>query len=205
MRVYDLTHVIRPGMPVYPGTVPPTVEPASSFERDGYRETALSLWSHVGTHMDAPAHLFADGATLDSLPPERFAGPAALLDCRGVRTVTAEMVSRLPLERVRFVILRTGWEDRFGDASYYEGFPTLTEDAARLLADAGLYGVGVDAISVDPVGVPLVIHRILLGAGMVNIENLRGLDALPPEFELLALPLCFENADGAPVRALARV
>ncbi len=85
MRVYDLTHVIRPGMPVYPGTEPPTIEPASSFERDGYRESALKLWSHVGTHMDAPAHLFADGATLDRLPPDRFAGPAALLDCRGAR------------------------------------------------------------------------------------------------------------------------
>ena len=204
MRVYDLTHTVRTGMPVYPGTEPPSIRPASSFERDGYRESALAFWSHVGTHMDAPAHLFADGETLDRLPPERFMGPAALLDCRGEETVSPEMVETLPLADLRFVILRTGWEARFGDPSYYEGFPVLTAPAARRLAQAGLYGVGVDAISVDPVGVPLEIHRILLGAGMVNIENLCHLDALPPRFELFALPLRFENADGAPARVLAR-
>ena len=204
MRVYDLTHTVRTGMPVYPGTEPPTVTPAATLARDGYRETAVSLWSHVGTHMDAPAHLLAEGTTLDRLPPERFMGPAALLDCRGQERVTPETAETLPLSELRFVILRTGWEERFGAPSYFAGYPRLTPEAAQRLAAAGLYGVGIDAPSVDPVGVPLTIHRILLGAGLVILENLRGLDALPARFELLALPLRIGDADGAPARVLAR-
>ncbi len=202
MPVYDLTHTVRTGMPVYPGTEPPTVTPAAALTRDGYRETALSLWSHVGTHMDAPAHLLAEGTALDRIPPERFLGPAALLDCRGAREVTREMLEGLPLDTLRFVILRTGWEARFGDPAYFDGYPCLTPEAAQALT--GLYGVGIDAPSVDPVGVPLTIHRILLGAGVLILENLRGLDALPARFELAALPLRFENADGAPARIVAR-
>ena len=203
MRAVDLTHVIREGMPVYPGTAPPTLTPASSLARDGYRETELSVWSHTGTHMDAPAHLLAEGAALDRIPLRRFAGPAALLDCRGAEHITAQRVRELPLGELEFVILRTGWEALFGKEAYYRDYPVLTHDAARLLADAGLSGVGVDAISLDPVDAPLENHRIVLGAGLVIVENLRNLDMLPERFLFTAMPLLYENADGAPVRAAA--
>ncbi|MEA4823441.1 MAG: cyclase family protein [Clostridiaceae bacterium] len=205
MRAVDLTQTIHNGMPVYPGTVPPRLDSASSFERDGYRETALSLWSHVGTHMDAPAHLFADGTTLDRIPVSRFCGRAAMLDCRGVGQggITADMLRTLPLDTLDFVILRTGWESRFYSPAYYDAFPTMTDTAARLLAASGLSGVGVDAISIDPVGGPLPNHRIVLGANMVIVENLRGLAECPDRFIFCAMPLLYENADGAPVRASA--
>ena len=68
MRAIDLTHTIAPGMPVYPGTEPPVLSPGSTYARDGFRETRLTLFSHTGTHMDAPAHLFPDRTALDALP-----------------------------------------------------------------------------------------------------------------------------------------
>ena len=39
MKVIDLTHTIRPDMPVYPGTEPPQFLPANSYEKDGFKET----------------------------------------------------------------------------------------------------------------------------------------------------------------------
>ena len=54
----------------------------------------------------------------------------------------------------------------------------------------------------EPEGVPA--HHALLGADRLVIENLTNLDGLPDRFELGAYPLALD-ADGAPVRAVARV
>ena len=44
MKAIDLTHIITEDMPVYPGTEPPKLTPANSYEKDGFRETLLSLY-----------------------------------------------------------------------------------------------------------------------------------------------------------------
>ena len=47
MKVIDLTHTIKEGMPVFPGTEPPKLDAASTFEKDGFRETLLTMYSHT--------------------------------------------------------------------------------------------------------------------------------------------------------------
>ena len=81
MRIIDLTQLISPDMPVYPGTEPPRLDPANTYEANGFRETLLTLFSHTGTHMDAPAHLFPGRTTLDAFPASQFVGKALVLDC----------------------------------------------------------------------------------------------------------------------------
>ena len=81
MRVVDLTHVIESTMPVYPGTEPPTFEPANTYEKDGFKETRISMFTHTGTHMGPPAHLFRDRTALDAFPPDQFIGKALVVDC----------------------------------------------------------------------------------------------------------------------------
>ena len=85
MRVIDLTHTINETMPVYPGTEPPKLIPANSYEENGFKETLLQFYSHTGTHVDPPAHLFAGRTTLDQFPIEQFTGKALVIDCRGLR------------------------------------------------------------------------------------------------------------------------
>ena len=67
MRVLDLTHTIAENMPVYPGTETPIFAGANTYEKDGFKETKLTMYTHTGTHMDPPAHLFAGRTTLDAL------------------------------------------------------------------------------------------------------------------------------------------
>ena len=64
MRVLDLTHTIAENMPVYPGTETPIFAGANTYEKDGFKETKLTMYTHTGTHMDPPAHLFAGRTTL---------------------------------------------------------------------------------------------------------------------------------------------
>lgn len=208
-RIIDLSHPLSPATPVYPGTEPPRLTPASTREADGFNELRLEMVSHTGTHMDAPAHILPDGASLDQLPIDRFIGPGCLIDVRGSTRITADDLAphAAALGLAAFAILRTGWEVHWGAPRYFEGFPLLEPDAARLLTESGLSGVGVDAISVDGVETAeFPIHHILLGAGLVIIENLANLEALPPQdFEFTALPLPIANGDGSPVRAVARI
>ena len=205
MKVYDLTHTIKNDMPVYPGTEQPQLTTACTIEEAGYRETLLHMFSHTGTHMDAPAHMLLDGAVLDSYDADKFTGTAVVVDCRGEADISLPLLKRYDLDGVDFVLFCTGWDKKWGSPEYYEGFPCLTADAAAYLATLPLKGVGEDSISLDPGGsVDFPNHLTLLRADFVNTENLAGLDALiGRRFTFVTLPLKFENSDGCSCRAIA--
>lgn len=210
MRVIDLTHTISADMPVYPGTLPPTLRPATTIEKEGFRETELCIYSHVGTHMDAPAHLLPGRPALDSLPADRFIGAGLVVDCRHLPPggqIGAEHLAPYgaAFDAAEYVLFHTGWSGYWKQEHYFAGYPWLSVEAARRIVASGKKGVGVDAISVDRVeDTGLAAHHILLQSGLLIVENLTNLcDIGEDPFTFYALPLKFEDADGAPVRAIA--
>ncbi|WP_419657007.1 cyclase family protein [Desulfosarcina variabilis str. Montpellier] len=209
MHIIDLSHALEPNMPLYPGTAAPRFEETASIENDGYREKRISLCVHTGTHVDAPAHLIKGAQTLDQLPLEMFYAEALLLNVSapGKLVITMDDLTALDSKRKdgRFLLLRTDWSRHWGCEDYFSGYPTLSQAAARWLAQTGIIGVGLDALSADPLDAPaLPIHHILLGAGMIIVENLTHLSALPEKgFIFSCLPLNIVDADGSPVRAVA--
>ncbi len=209
MPILDLTHAVCAGMPVYPGTEPPRLVDAWSIEGVGFAEKRLTLFSHTGTHVDAPAHIIQGGATIDQFPVDRFRGKGCLLDVRPLsgRDIDRAMVSALNprIRETDFVLLRSGWSDRWGDKGYFRGYPVLTREAARWMAQFGLKGIGVDMISVDTEDtVDFPIHRIFLSRNILIIENLTNLASLPPRmFDFWCMPLKIEGGDGSPIRAAA--
>ncbi len=211
MKTIDLTHTIAPVMPVYPGTEPPTFKPVGTAGVDGFRETLLTLYSHTGTHIDAPAHLFENGLTLDQLPIEHFVGKAVAIDCRQIGdeeeiTLQCLMAASDRLEEVEFILFNTGRSQRWGHADYFSSFPVISMEVAGWIAERGLKGIGVDVISIDPVmDEMLPRHRKILQANKtILIENLCCLDKVGADvFTLCVLPLKTINADGAPARAIA--
>lgn len=206
----DMTHTITPDIPVYPGAPAPGLSPACTLTKDGFRETALTLSSHTGTHMDAPAHLLREGRTLDQMPMSQFSGRATVLDVSGEGPVITEEFLQSNYDSIYcadYILFYTGWENRWGTEAFLEDtFPVPGEAAARYLISRGLKGVGTDAISIDRLGNALPIHNILLKDSVLILENLclkkvRG----RKDFLFFALPMKFENADGAPVRAFAEL
>lgn len=196
-------------MPVYPGTEPPRISQATTIRDEGFAEKLITMFSHTGTHIDAPAHMVEGAATLDALPAAHFVGRAAVVDLRGLQ---GGSIGKTELARHEgmiagsdFLLLMTGWSDRWGKKGYFSAFPVLSREAAQWLAGLGLKGIGVDAISVDPVDTrDFPNHGVLFAANMVIVENLRSLEELPSEgFLFCCAPLAIEDADGSPVRALA--
>ena len=205
--IYDLSYTVGPDTMAYPGTEKPRLKVMNTVEKDGFQETLLTMFSHAGTHMDAPAHMIKGAAYLDTLPVERFCGKAYVLDCTAYGEGDEIPASALPdMTGLKFLILSTGWEAKWGTDAYFGRFPVLSSEAADAVAAAGLYGVGVDMMSVDPMDtVDFPVHMRFFRKGMVIIENLRNLTELRGSYvDLYALPLKYENADGAPVRVTAR-
>jgi kynurenine formamidase len=209
MMVIDLSHPISEDMPVYPGTEPPVFVTGTTVAEDGFYERKITIYTHTGTHIDAPAHLLGGGRTLDAFPVDHYHGRAVVVDAtgghRGVIGI-GDLEPRLgDLERVDFLLLRTGWSRFWGTDRYFADYPVLSTEAAETLAGLGLKGVGFDAISPDPIdSTDLPVHRRLMTAEMIIIENLNRLERLPNRpFMLSCFPLSFTDADGSPVRAVA--
>ncbi|MET8246499.1 cyclase family protein [Streptomyces sp. NPDC005202] len=217
----DLSVPVVTGMPVYPGDPEVTVAPALRAPTDGVNVLRLHLGSQSGTHVDAPYHVDDAWPRLDELPLDRFAGRAVVADVRGLPArapitpgLLAPALSRLRLQPGAVLLLATGWSAYWGTAEYL-AHPWLTPEAAEAVVEAGVRTVAIDALSVDPLPQPgdphpdfvLPAHRVLCGAGGVIAENLTGLERLVDarDVEVFLFPLRLPGADGAPVRAVARV
>ncbi|WP_031172312.1 cyclase family protein [Streptomyces durhamensis] len=217
----DLSVPVVTGMPVYPGDPEVTVSHALRAPADGVNVLALHLGSQSGTHVDAPYHVDDAWPRLDELPLSRFAGPAVVADVRGLpaRSPLTEGLLSPALDALTaapgaLLLLATGWSAHWGTDAYLD-HPWLTPGAAEAVVAAGARTVAVDALSVDPTPRPgdppadhgLPAHRVLCGAGGVIAENLTGLDRLvgAETVEVFLFPLRLPGADGAPVRAVARV
>ena len=205
-------------MPMYPGTGAPTLNVAYNHDEFGFMETYISLYSHTGTHIDAPVHLYADGFTLDKYPIEQFVGKALVVDCRKLQK--GENISMLLLEEkgsalydADFLLFLTGHSNLWGHPDYFANFPILSDEVVEWINSRKLKGIGIDAPSFDPVtineleqaGDELRNHRAILKTNnTILLENLCKLEDIGNElFTLCALPLNTKNADGAPARIIA--
>ena len=67
--------------------------------------------------------------------------------------------------------------------------------------------IGVDTASIDyGPSTDFVVHRIVAAKGIPGLENLTGLDRLPPRgATVIALPMKIAGGSGAPVRVVAIV
>ena len=208
MKIIDLTHTIKENMPVYPGTEKPKLEVASTYERDLFKETLFTMYSHTGTHIDPPAHIIEGAKTLDSFRVEQFLGRGLVIDCRGLaegEEITLEHLKTYKdLCKAEFLLFNTGWDKQWGKDSYYEGFPCLSMDVLDYIIKGEYKGIGFDTISLDPVN-KLTRHKYLFSQkAIINVENLKNLDLCGKElFDFVCLPLKTENSDGAPCRAVA--
>ncbi len=209
LPVIDLSQTISPGMPVYPGTEPPQISYPCTIEGQGFAEKKITLYSHTGTHMDAPAHILTGANTLDRLPPAHFFGTAAVIDLSPLKKPLWDVADFQPFERLiersEFVLLHSGWSEYWGQARYFEDYPRLSPAAAKWLAGFPLKGFGVDMISIDPSDSrDFPIHRLFLRQNIVVIENLHNLQSLIGQPCLFCCwPLKIEEADGSPIRAVA--
>ena len=209
MKIIDLTHYISEDMPVYPGTETPKLKIANTYEKDGFKETLMVMYTHTGTHMDPPAHIYEGKTTLDEFPIEQFIGKALVIDCSDVNEgdkIQMRHINQELADKADFLLFYTGWDKYWGTDKYFGDYPYMNEEVVDYIIKQDLKGVGLDTIGIDPISDDkLTIHKkIFTSNEMVVIENLMNLDKLGKLlFTFIALPLKHVDADGSPIRAIA--
>ncbi len=196
-------------MPVYPGTEAPLLVAANTYEKDGFRETKLQMFSHTGTHIDAPAHLFAGRTALDEFPAGQFVGKALVIDCGDLSAgdqITLDRVTRYGdlAKQADFLLFYTGWDRFWGNEEYFGAYPYPEEAVIDYVLAGDYKGIGFDVIGLDPIGSLHLHKKLFASAEIINIENLTNLGLCGSElFDFVCLPLKFVNSDGASARAVA--
>ncbi|MGL4623396.1 MAG: cyclase family protein [Culicoidibacterales bacterium] len=189
----------------YPGDPEFGSNREATVANDGYALTTYMIHSHLGTHVDVPAHMFADGKLITAFPLEYFQGKAYVAPFP--ITPMNEWIAQheAAIQQAEILLITTGWSQYYGQSQYYQEYPVLPVALTRWLATQSLHLIGIDAPSFDALtATQFANHEVLLGAEILLIENLCQLDKLPMWCEIQAYPLPIAS-DGSPVRAVAVV
>lgn len=211
MKVIDLTHIINEKMPVYPGTDKPKLTPANTYKKDGFKETFLQIYTHTGTHVDPPAHIYEEKKTLDEFPMDQFIGKALVIDCRMLKEGESITMENLKVygektDIADFLLFNLGWDKIWESDEYFGDYPCIDDEVMDYILKGNYKGIGFDVIGLDPIADEnLTRHKKLFeNCDIINIENLTNLEQCGDElFWFGCFPLKIENCDGSPIRAVA--
>ena len=193
---------------------------AKSFEAgDPVQESKVRFEGHSHTHVLTPKYV-GDGPGVDQFmgsPLVRHADVAVLSDVASGEAITAQQLeAALPAPNPENVLLlHTGHTEGvpYDDPAWYASSPSLGEDAAIWILDAGYSVVGADfemeigrkEFGAAPVRkTDIKIEAMLLDRGVCLLKhlfNLRGLNGTSPL--VVALPLNLKDAEAAPARVIA--
>jgi arylformamidase len=206
MKLYDATLAVHEKMVVFPGDPPFKTEPVSRIQTgEHYNLTRFSMGTHLGTHVDPPAHFMDKGATVDQIPLETLVGPGTVADLRGCSKIDRRALEKAAIAGYKRVLLKTDNGSRLLEAPLHPDTVHLTEDGARYLVENRICLVGIDALSIEhPENPGSPVHQLLLKAGVLVAEGVDLLEIPVGEYEIFCLPLKIKGGDGAPARILLR-
>ena len=193
MKIYDISQEVF-SCEVFPGDEPPQKEEVMRMSEGAlYNLTSLHMCAHNGTHVDAPFHFIADGATIEEIPLDKMIGPAfvAAADGEVTESVAKEILKKAnsaDKEAARKLLIK--------------GRGVVSAEAAEVFAQAGVDLIGVELQSVGPVEAPMAVHKVLLGAEVVLLEGIRLGEVKEGVYILNAAPISLGGSDGAPCRAV---
>lgn len=207
MTYYDISLPIRDGMLSWPSDPEVRIEQFKTVAEKGSDLVKIETGNHVGTHVDAPKHVKAGGASLEVFPLKTFFGPATVIDLTGIDSgdITPAHLAVAGAGASERVLLKTrNTTEALLEKPFTEDYVALSGDGAAWLAEQGVKLVGIDYLSIQRRGSDGRAHTELLEKRIPIIEGLWLKDVPAGDYELIALPLRIENGDGAPARAILK-
>ncbi len=215
-KLIELNHVLEDGMMAYPGLPRPKIGAFLDHQasRSRYHDQAefylgkVEMVCNLGTYLDSPFHRYRGGADLSQVPLEKVAGIPGIVFDGPVSSDRSIVIDATDSElQGRAVLIRTGWDKRWGTESYWEPGPYLSEKSIDLLIRSKAILVGVDFWNVDNTADFIrPAHTRLLASDILIVEHLCNLSALPRTgFQFYAVPLRIVRGASFPVRAFAEL
>ena len=220
VQLIDLTHTLNEKIPSWGGDCGFHYEIHGTYDANGYRGLHYDMVANAGTHMDAPSHFIPGGKHVAEIPLEYLCVALNVIDLsdrkdpdlkvsvQDIRDFEREYGTIAPKS---LIVVYTGWSQFFGDPEKYRNpdekgdmhFPTFSVEAARLLVERDVAGIGIDTLSPDAANIGYPVHHVILGANKYIVENLSSLEKMPPKGAYaMILPLKIEEGSESPVRAV---
>lgn len=226
MTIVDLSLPLGPDTIMWPGAPAPSADVAGTVADSGFYARVVHVFEHSGTHFDAPCHMVDGTHAIQDVPADTLIAPAVVIDISAhvadnpdtllsVEQVHAHEREHGQIPAGSCVLLRTGWENRQSDPVAYKGpegdlrFPGFGVDAAQLIVDRGVVGLGIDTLGIDAgcTGDEFPVHKgVSLLRNVWHLENLTNLAALPATGAtvFVGVPRLLDGS-GFPCRVLALV
>jgi len=185
-----------------------------------WQVSSVNQGLHTGAHIDSPLHVFKDGITTAEISLEQVIGEAVTIDLSFVganHRITVDDLKRGGADKVKkgdIVLLRTDWTDKmYGKwPEYFTQSPFFPPESAEWLVAKGPKSIGFDFFEEYCARLPdftsedFPMHRVILGAGIVIMEGITNLGALPRRRVPFYAPFYkIEGTEGAPARFFVRV
>ncbi|WP_373496946.1 cyclase family protein [Aquiflexum sp.] len=209
MNWIDLTQTISNAMPGV------ELRDSKNLETDGWNARNLDIYTHAGTHMDAPVHFGMPGPTIDQFTYDQLTGYARILDLSGIKPSALIDVGDLGILEKELgvgdsLIIKTGWS-RYSETDpkiYRDQLPRISVGLAHWLVRKRIKILAVEPPSVADVNnleEVTRIHRILFSGQIIIVEGICNLESVDWDtVELMVFPLKIKDGDGAPARVLVK-
>jgi kynurenine formamidase len=222
----DLTHPLNSSVPTWRGNCGFSHEVKMDYHQ-GLRILSYRCQGGIGTHLDAPAHFFKEGASIAEIPLEQLIVPVCVLHLSEKMDpdffVMPEDILEYEktwgeIESGSLVLASTGWEKYWDQPEAYRNedengkkhFPGFHVKTAQILLERGIVGIGIDTFSPDGCNNTLEsdfpVHQVILGAGKYIIENVANLAQMPAKGAFaLVMPIKIEMGVEAPIRLVGLI
>ena len=202
MNIIDISWPISPSMTQYKDAQHVTVrkleKPSSSC-----LEHLLTLHTHTGTHVDAPAHFIPGGETIEQIPLSKFIGPCRVLDLTHVtQAITKNDLTTHNIQADEIILLKTKNSEHAPTEKFKYDFIYLADDAATYLVQQKIKTIVIDYLGIERNQPEHPTHKALLSAHIPIIEGLRLEHVKAGTYMLYCLPLSLPGLDAAPARAI---
>lgn len=220
--IVDLTHTLEESSPSWTGESCFCIKNLRDYKDCAgevkFRSQQIITNAGQGTHIDSPSHCFAGTQTVAQIPLSNLIVPCVVIDV----SLKADENYKVSIDDIMkfeeyygkiqsgsFVIIRTGWDKWWNTPKQYHNnhlFPSISADAAQLLVERDVVGVGIDTLSTDLPESGFPVHGIVLGAGKYIVENIANAGQLPPiGSTIVVMPLPIKDAAETPIRLIALV
>jgi kynurenine formamidase len=221
--ILDLTHELHEDFPTYFGQQQLFMEQKFNWDEHKFNLFELRINEHTGTHMDAPLHFSADGASVATIPVEDLVVPLCVVDIRDKAAEDADAqvtpddlkawIDRNgPIPARACVAMNAGWDAHVDSAKFRNvgddekmHFPGFHADAVTmLLEETEAVGIAVDTLSLDfGMSEDFATHYAWLPTGRWGLECLANLDSVPPSGATLIVGAPkHRGGSGGPARVL---
>jgi arylformamidase len=201
--IIDISWPITENMTAYKDRKTVAICATKTFEHDRVRENKITLGSHTGTHIDAPAHFIMNGKTIDQLPLENLCGPCRVVDMSSCEEkIYMPDILPLDVQEGERLLFKTRNSLQTHDAPFDFGFVYLDAEVAEFLAFKKTKLVGIDYLGIERQQPNHASHTWLFSQNVTIVEGLRLEHVQAGSYTLCCLPLSLPGLEAAPARAI---